>query len=114
LWELGELKNNELDTVKAINLQMPNSELNKGQFIYPPRFFDKFKRIAIKNNIFVLSSSLEGIMQARLGGKYKPDQALKKIMELIQTNSIPPEFHQIIKYVRKRIKETNNVKASRI
>jgi predicted ATP-dependent endonuclease of OLD family len=103
LWELRMLDDNDLATIKSVNSQVSEEETKKSQFVYPTQNFNELIKIANKNDIFVFQKDIEGSMNIVPSKWNKPLKASEKVLDLIQTNSLPGEFYEMSDYIKNKI-----------
>ncbi len=90
-------------TVENLLSKIPNGEW------YENSYLESFKGLSRKNGIFVFSTDLEGAMQSSTTRKEsKPLKAIERILELIDNNSIPPEFLEVRDFLKKHTQKVGS------
>jgi energy-coupling factor transporter ATP-binding protein EcfA2 len=101
LWRQHKLENCVIQ--EALSSEATDSEWHE------PSLLEKMRTLCLENDIFVFSTDLEGVIQSpKTDKRKKPLKALERILELISQDSIPQEFYEMSKFLRKYTSERDS------
>lgn len=102
--ELADLMSLEKE-IEKIEVQKENRSKPHKQFWYQISAITRLRNLAKSYNIFVFRKDIEGAMQSPVTkNDSKPLRALDRVNQLINENTIPPEFNELEVLLKQTIK----------